>query len=140
MLGKPPLTIENNPISNLPCSVGTRSAAILSEGHQVNLCVTDADNQNLTTAQKLLLTWHFRFGHLNFKSVQWILRSGVFGKLSPIMSASKCPHPKCAACEFGKARRRPTKSTVTIAVPERVNALKTNVLFPAWSMRFSQPC
>ena len=105
---------------------------MLSTGEAVDLCVTTADNQNLTIPQKLLLTWHFRFGHLNFKSVQWVLRSGTFGKTPGISSAAgKCEPPKCAACEYGKARRRgPTKASITSPVPEREHALKGDVLFP----------
>ena len=127
---KPQLTIPIDPYSNLPTCEGHRSSDVLAEGKSVHLCVTDASNQNLSTAQKLLITWHFRFGHLNFKAVQWILRSGVFGKSPLFRSASVCDPPKCAACEFGKARRRPTKSSTTTPVPERENALKADVLFP----------
>ena len=127
---KPALTMELDQNSHLPCCTATKSNTILAQGQQVNLCVTAATNQNLTTSQKLLLTWHFRFGHLNFTTVQWILRSGIFGKNSIFTSAGKCAHPKCAACEYGKARRRPTKSTIRTPVPERENALKGNTLFP----------
>jgi hypothetical protein len=127
---KPTLTMELDPSSHLPCTQGTQSASVLAHGHAVNLCVTTADNQNLTTGQKLLLSWHFRFGHLSFKSTQWVIRSGIFGRTPLLSSAGKCEHPKCAACEYGKARRRPTKSSVTRSVPERENVLKTNVLFP----------
>ena len=127
---KPSITIELDPSSHLPCSLGTRSAFLLDQHQEVNLCVTEASNQNLTTAQKHLLTWHFRFGHVNFKTVQWIIRSGVFGKTPTFYAAAKCDPPKCAACEFGKARRRPIKSAIKRPVPERENALKGNVLFP----------
>ena len=127
---KSPLTIPIDSSSNLPSCIGTCSSSVLAVGQSINLCVTDAANQNLTTTQKLLITWHYRFGHLNFKVVQWILRSGVFGRSPLFIAASKCEHPKCAACEYGKARRRPTKSSITKLVPERENALKTNVLFP----------
>ena len=127
---KSPLTISVDPNSNLPTCVGNTSATILSLGKSIHLCVTDESNQNLSVAQKLLITWHFRFGHLNFKAVQWILRSGVFGKSPTYRSASSCEHPRCASCEFGKARRRPTKSSITTPVPERENVLKADVLFP----------
>ena len=127
---KPHLTMELDPSSNLPFCTATKSSTVLAQGHQVNLCVTAESNQNLTTSQKLLLTWHFRFGHLNFSTVQWILRSGIFGKNSIFSAAGKCDHPKCAACEYGKARRQPTKSTIRKPVPERENALKGNILFP----------
>jgi hypothetical protein len=128
--GKYPLTIPIDSNSNLPSCLATRSSSVLTLGQQINLCVTDMANQNLSTAQKLLITWHFRFGHLNFKTVQWILRSGVFGKSNVLVAAAKCEHPKCAACEYGKARRRPTKSSVTRPLPLKENVLKGDVLFP----------
>ena len=127
---KPTLTMELDHNSHLPCCLGTRSASVLAQGHQINLCVTAASNQNLSTSQKVLLHWHFRFGHLNFTTIQWILRSGIFGKSPFFSSAGKCEHPECATCEYGKARRRPTKSTKRQHVPERENALKGNTQFP----------
>ena len=127
---KPHLTMELDHGSHLPSCLATRSTTVLAQGHQVNLCVTTESNQNLTTSQKILLSWHFRFGHLNFSTIQWILRSGIFGKNSTFSSAGNCQHPKCAACEYGKASRRPTKSTLRTPVPERENALKGNILFP----------
>ena len=124
------LTMELDHNSHLPYCLGTQSASVLAQGNQINLCITAASNQNLSTSQKVLLHWHFRFGHLNFTTIQWILRSGIFGKNPTFSSAGKCEHPKCAACEYGKARRRPTKSTKCQHVPERENALKGNTLFP----------
>ena len=110
--------------------MATGSTTVLTQGQEANLCVTAESNQNLTTLQKLLLTWHFRFGHLNFSKVEWILHSGFFGKNSIFSSAGKCDHPKCAACEYGKACWQPTKTTFKKPVPGRENALKTDVLFP----------
>jgi hypothetical protein len=45
---------------------------------KINLCITDDSNQNLSPAQKLLMMWHYRFGHKNFAHVQSILRLPVF--------------------------------------------------------------
>ena len=126
---KSPLMIPLDPGSYLPCCEGSLSRSISSVASSVNLCVTDEHNQNLTTSQKLLLMWHYRFAHLNFKAVQWILRSGVFGKSPIFIAASKCDAPKCAACEFGKAKRRPTKSSITTPVAERENVSKLTLCF-----------
>ena len=101
---KPHLTMELDSNSHLPYCMDTRSLTILKQGQQANLCVTDKSNQNLNACQKLLLTWYFRFGHLNFSTVQWILHSGIFGKNYIFTSASKCDHPKCAACEYIRAQ------------------------------------
>jgi len=37
-------------------------------------------NLNLTEAEKELLRWHYRLGHVGFKKVQFFLRSGVVSK------------------------------------------------------------
>jgi hypothetical protein len=41
-------------------------------------------NQNLSSAQKELLLWHFRLGHLSFQHIQWLMRPQNFNSLSPI--------------------------------------------------------
>ena len=82
---KPHLTMELDHSSHLPSCLATRSTTVLSQGHQANLCVTIKTNQDLTTSQKILLSWHFCFGHLNFSTMQWILCSGIFGKNSTFL-------------------------------------------------------
>ena len=76
------------------------------------LQVTDDASQNLTASQKeLLLKWHYRLGHLGFQWLQWLIRSGrvAVGNKSAV---SNCQPPKCAACEYGKAIRRNTETTI----------------------------
>ena len=53
---KPTLTMELDHNSHLPCCLGTRSASVLAQGHQINLCVTAASNQNLSTSQRYFYT------------------------------------------------------------------------------------
>ena len=43
--------------------------------NKVNLLLLNEQDQNLTTEQKLLLEYHFHFGHTNIPLVQQILRS-----------------------------------------------------------------
>jgi GAG-pre-integrase domain len=74
-----------------------------------------------------LLRWHFRLGHLNFRSIQTVLRNGNLGTNPLIAAASKCEHPQCASCRFGKARKRPTGSTVT--TPTNTSFIKSNDLY-----------
>jgi hypothetical protein len=38
----------------------------------VNLTILEDENKNLTAGQKLALEWHYRFGHLNFHSLQYV--------------------------------------------------------------------
>jgi hypothetical protein len=102
----PPLIIDYDTNSNLPVGLGTngnQSGSVL----QANLCVTDDDNQNLTPAQKLLMMWHFRFGHRNLPHVQHLLRLPIFSG-EKYKAASRAILPKCAVCEYAKAHAKPT--------------------------------
>jgi hypothetical protein len=74
----------------------------------VNLTFLENENQNLTAGQKLALEWHYRVGHLNFHSLQYVLRNFPFvaARFGP---ATKCDPPKCAVCEFAKANVGPRK-------------------------------
>ncbi len=38
----------------------------------VMVCLTNEANQNLSHAQKMLLKWHFKLGHIGFQHLQWI--------------------------------------------------------------------
>jgi hypothetical protein len=78
---------------------------------EVNACLTIASTQNVNNAQKELLRAYFKLGHLSMQCIQSVLRTGA---LTPNKSdralhlaASKCEIPKCAACEFSKARKKP---------------------------------
>jgi hypothetical protein len=59
--------------TNLPISMA--SSKPTKPGCGIHLCVTDDQNQNLSQAQKELLRWHFRLGHLGFRTIQMLLRS-----------------------------------------------------------------
>ena len=49
-----------------------------------------------------LLLWHYKLGHEPFKNLQWMAQQGLIPK-----RLAKCRVPKCAACYYGKATRRP---------------------------------
>ena len=76
-------------------------------------CVTEETNQNLTFAQKLLLRFHFRLGHIAFAHVQWLGRQGILGSLGERMGAATLQAPKCAACLYGKQSRTSASSKHT---------------------------
>jgi hypothetical protein len=97
---------------------------------ELNLCITDENNQNLSASQKELLRWHFRLGHLNFRAVQHLLRTGALGRTRLQTSAANCPHPKCSSCQYGKAHRRPTSTSISQPVLTKEGALKKEDLFP----------
>jgi hypothetical protein len=116
--------------NNLPISNGYHPKAIPERAAELNLCVMDEANQNLSEAQKELLRWHSKLGHLNFEAIQMLLKSGSLGKNAITAAAARCTTPKCASCQFGKARRRPTDSAVRTVNPERDGALKQGDLQP----------
>ena len=125
--GKPRITVNYSVESNLP--IGYVSTQPDSQDNQVNLTILDEENQNLTAGQKLLLEYHYRFGHTNMPLVQQILRSEGFsaGKFA---AASKCQVPKCSICEYAKAHRKPTRGQTHTPNPARDGHLKVNDLRP----------
>jgi hypothetical protein len=109
------------PIANAYCGTKVQPS--------VNLTILDEENQNLTAGQKLLLEWHYKFGHLNFYSLQHVLRNVPFvaKRFGP---AVKTDAPKCSVCEFAKAKRRPRKSERQTKIPERDGSFKAGHLRP----------
>jgi hypothetical protein len=93
------------------------------------LCVTDDENRNLTGPQKDLLRLHFRFGHIGFKHIQWMVRQGKIQVINP-KAVGNCRLPKCASCEYGKATRRNTETSTTKFDESKEMALKRNDLVP----------
>ena len=113
----------------------TSKAILLHHGvssPQVIFCVTEEVNQYLTEeAQKEYLHWNFHLGHLNSNIIQWLLCQPSFGNNShKVRAAAHCTPPKCTACEYGKAHRRPLASTLSTPSPEREAATKCDDLFP----------
>jgi hypothetical protein len=122
--------------THLPIGYALIGAEMSTVAHShANLAILDDANQNMTSGQKLLLHWHYRFGHLNLPSVQRILRAAPFliNKFGP---ASKCAlHSiKCTICAYAKAHRRPTASnagmTSSSVHDATIGALKADHLKP----------
>jgi hypothetical protein len=76
----------------------------------LNSCAIMESNQNLTVAQKELLKWHCKLGHLDFNRIQNLIKSGELGFGPKISAASEVDLIKdpvlCGSCAFGKAKRR----------------------------------
>jgi hypothetical protein len=128
------LKLNGNPIISVPYDI--RSALPIEEvlvGPEpeptVNLTILEPGNKKLAGGQKLLLEWHYRFCHLNFQSVQHVLRRSPF-VAKRFAAAMKCDLPKCEICELDKAKRRPKISETKTKNPERDGALKVNHLSP----------
>lgn len=47
-------------------------------------------NRNLSEAEKELLRWHYRLGHLSFKQVLFLMRTGVLAHSESATPAGKC--------------------------------------------------
>lgn len=93
-------------------------------------------NHNLSEAEKELLRWHYKLGHIGFKKVQFLLRTGVLSQTeaSRRLHLAACKvtnHPKCAACQYGKQHRRPIPGTTPSSViRDRAHILKADNLHP----------
>lgn len=94
-----------------------------------SLCVTDDANRNLTDAQKELLKLHFRLGHIGFSLIQHLVRQG-FVDCPNREAVANSKIPKCASCEYGKATRRPSRSTTHRPEEDDEMALRKNDLQP----------
>jgi GAG-pre-integrase domain len=80
--------------NNLPVSAAFNKAALAQRAADIHLCVTDESNQNLSEPQKELLQWHFRLGHINFDSIQLLLRSGALAT----SKGAKLKHKAAGSC------------------------------------------
>ena len=110
------------------------------------MSVFDETNQNITAAQKELLLWHTRLGHLGFSHVQRLMRPREHQEQSPTSVSKKpssvpepcitpkhsvartCMPPLCAACQIAKARPRSTEVSTTVVHNEHL--LKIDHLSP----------
>jgi GAG-pre-integrase domain len=73
----------------------TQMAHIIPEDEEVHERTTQAD----------FLAWHYRLGHLSFEKIRQMVARGDLPA-----AFRDCHVPKCAACIFGKARRRAWRS------------------------------
>lgn len=137
---RPPVIAFVNPSNNIPDCSAFHMSELEQAAMALNTMVTSVDprNINLTEPQKELLRWHQRLGHLDFKKIQFLLRSGALS-YTPSMralhtQAAKLTHPpKCAACQFGKQTARSVKGQPkprNVVVDRPPPVLKEDKLFP----------
>jgi hypothetical protein len=99
--------------SNLPELDLCSPKELETELQSLSSCLIKENNHNLKAAQKELLKWHWKFGHINLKKTQALLKSGVCGT-SPLIKAAanlslEDSRPLCGSCLFGKAKKRRSK-------------------------------
>ena len=144
--GAPATTKENerrsievlmDPNSKLPVAMAYSSGVdqAISQAFNAAISAVSHQNMNLSPAQKELLRWHFRLGHLSQRKVQFLMRTGVLAHSESARrlqsASSKLQHrPLCAACQYGKQRRRTAPGTRHEAVRDKQGALKRDDLFP----------
>ena len=123
--------------NNLPTSLGYRYNDLdngTKELHNV-ISTTHNSNINISESEKELLRWHSRLGHVSFRRIQHILRSGALSHTESTRrlhtASCKIIHaPKCAACLFGKQTSRPSPGRTSSLVRDREGILKANNLLP----------
>jgi hypothetical protein len=126
----PPLIIDYEETTFLPVGLAWNANDSSNLMHpSANLCITDDANQNLTPSQKLLLSWHYRFGHRNLQFVQHLLRLPVFNS-AKFLGAAKADLPKCAICEYAKGHARSTSGNQQSTNPVTDGTLKDGNLRP----------
>ena len=131
------VTARVNPDNNLPTSAAHREQDTPQAAECLNATITAVNdsNLNLSEPEKELLRWHYRLGHIGFKRIQFLMRTGVLtrsnNKKHLHQAACKIEHPpKCAACQFGKQHRRPAPGKTSTIVKDRVGVLKQDHVVP----------
>jgi hypothetical protein len=84
--------------------------------------------------EKEFLGWHYCLGHLGFRKIQSLIRSGMLsytqGTCSLHTAASKITTPPhCSAFQFGKQTRQPSPRKVSSVVKDHEGVLKKDSLF-----------
>ena len=134
---RPQVMVFNHPITHLPTTIAHNTKDIEIPANELNNVVTTVseNNHNLSEAQKELLRWHQRLGHLDFNKIKHLLRTGVLSYTEASRSlhtaACKVQHnPKCAACLFGKQTVKSAPGKTVQVVKDRAGILRAGNLLP----------
>ena len=98
--GRNPITVRVHPSTNLPTSIAYRYNGCKTAAKSLNnvLSVVSSSNVDLSDSEKELLHWHQRLGHISFKRVQALFRSGVLSHTEATRrlhtDTSKVTHPQ----------------------------------------------
>jgi hypothetical protein len=103
--------------------------------HPSQRSLTESKNDNLSEAEKELLRWHYKLGHVSIRRVQWMMRNGLLATSDRAKrlhrAAANLTHGvMCSGCQYAKQRRKPTPGKVQKVQMDKSQALKTNDLFP----------
>ena len=132
-----PVCVRVNTLNNLPMSYGYDMGNIHTSTQAFTSIVqtTSIHNHNLAEPAKELLRWHERLGHLGFKKVQLLLRTSIPAtsestRRMHTAAANLTILPLCAACQYGKQKRRPSPGITHKLVKDRNTVTKQNNLYP----------
>jgi len=87
------------------------------------------DVASKSEAAKELPHLHFRLGHVNFKALVWMIRSGKVQVQSSMPVTNVHPFHEHAACVFGEDCRQGSDATSTNRNPNKETDLKKGDLF-----------
>eukprot|EP00956_Cyclotella_meneghiniana_P008619 scaffold11745_cov39-Cyclotella_meneghiniana.AAC.3 len=98
------LKLHQPGLTNVPTKPLDYQKEILNGYLPVEDAINLARPRTLSPLQQLLMDWHHRLYHLQFRRIFMLADKGFLPKGLP-----KCEDnfPKCVACEFGTAHRRP---------------------------------
>ena len=116
------------------------------------MSVTDEMNQNLMKAQRELLQWHWKLGHLRFQWLQELMRPknpksmrhfDDSELLAPVIetktpTARSCAAPLCAACQLGRMNRIGVGMSIEKKKSEKYMELKKDHLQPGQVISIDQ--
>ena len=129
--------VRYNPSNNLPTSTSYRYSDTEAIPTALNATISSVDsaNRNLTEPEKEFLRWHNRLGHLSFKKIQFLMKTGVLAHSEHTrhLQTAACKltsPPRCAACLFGKQHRRSAPGRTVKQVKDHEGVLKAEDLLP----------
>jgi hypothetical protein len=132
-----PVQVHINKTNNLPMSFGFTPEGVKAgiSAFQATVSSVHQANYNLSSAQKEILRWHQRFGHIGFRKLQLLMRMGVLAtsqaqrRLHETCSKLR-EFPLCAACQFGKQKQKPSPGIRHSRVEDHAGALSEDNLYP----------
>jgi hypothetical protein len=127
-----------NPEINLPTSEAHsfKDTPFAVDALNVAISTVNASNINISEPEKELLRWHHRLGHMNFRKIQFLMRTGILSKseASRRLHTASCKFvtpPKFAACQYGKQHQRPVPGKTASVVKDRAGVLRDGDLLPS---------
>ena len=131
------INITRNPSNNLCTSHSDKYGGTYQVSHHLANSVSPIhhSNLNLNTTQKELLRWHHRLGHMGFKKIQFLMRTGELANTEATkrLHTSACKlttHPICVECQFEKQKQSPSPGKRSSVVKDIEGSLKKDKLLP----------